>query len=1138
MKLFLLAIIKVIAVVFSFYNKLVEEARNLLLAIEGKARPKVNNNLTGVQRTHNGLDPPEVKREYKMIKLNIQMFASDSKKKNSINDLINYLFKARYVLKEPKVAEIDHLGRIGEVDFVIKKITSNKDMLEVIEQLKPYDVTGLNLSSKNLYKDVYNGPIRTQIRKYEGLPLLAVRRLIYAKENAKTWTDGTWKDKETVLKFLGLVDRNMETNEAFIEEQYSLHHEIYGEMNKVSLGETSFPYENDEIISSKTLLQSIVTHLKNESPVVESFYESPYGSRYAKVSITMNRHKEYIYVPAERGGVILSGGNTLVMKRYKRNDSNFKPLELILRREVKTIQKLSTMYELPLDYFAKRMQNLMFGILYSNQQIKEYKYSAYSLVGVRHEQLNTFNTRLELHKEYEPESVYPIDIEKFSEVSSHKQKGLLDYKQFQMNNAWLKHQASDFVTTRADNKVLYFENNKLPISYYTIGEENATRIGNGSRLAMGTNMIASSMPLRINNETVFFDTRLVRPTDMPKTWGKRRFTDLGYYFWTVDMFFEDSSGNIAHEGARLFSKHLKDRINAGYKFDTGMGDKGAANFLDDELYTYHYGEKIDLSIFVHHDTPGRNNLASTSSGLNDAKMMLGDNIKEVFTIRDGIEVSLGFQAIAYTYFYHTDKTRGSLSPYGEVADMPVYEPKKYIDKVRVGQDTLTKLAQLGMHNTIEEFFGGKLNDILDLTKQTFDSKVEVDLATGQKLYGKYGKITRMLQPLTTGMHNTALPNRLIPMDEIHVVASKEHAISISKAFNVNLNLDSSEPQRVAYGISSRHPMIRKSNMMYSKLYIRIIEDNTPGYAYPYYLVNPFVHALMDGDFDGDETFFYQLTNSKAIKEVYDNLHASQYEFKNIGHFNSYHREWTNGEDYISYLEEVKGKKFPENYKTVKDRVSLKLDAAPMQLTTMLSKELIGRAKGPIMKFELHLTAFLAKHNLLDHYGKDLQALIQKLNETFTQPTISMQKWTDDLDNALRLMYQVTHLGRFLSIISDGLIDNTKSHYFTNFYLLNETNTFKNLSEAISTFKKGADFKLPFYKDVMNRFGYKITNYLNVNDNLELELSNTHLRLVDPSEYFENIKDYISNHLVQEIKDLSNLQPIPENFYDVIKKKRD
>lgn len=1053
-----------------------------------------------------------------------------------INKLISLLNLVRYTLIGRK-EQVDVMKNINNVQFDVKPINSNKDMIALIDLLEMNKVYGLNSNPEVLFIDGKAA--------FTGKALEVVKTLLYAKERSKSFNDGSWEDKERILKFLGIIERNMEVNEAFINEQYTMHKEIYGVLHKVDKVETAFPYVNKDINRGKTLLQILLTEFSNENPKLMGFYESEHKSLFAKVNITLRRKgltaseikDRYIYIPAEQFGVIRISGNTLVKKVYSSLSGTYTPLKELLLRSIKSTQQIYSLYELPQDYYSLRLQNTVYSILYNNQQISYNKYSAYSLVGVRFEDLNPFNIRVELHKVYQPESVNDIQIDEFDKQFKLK-NGFIKYPLFEMSNAFLKKFAPDYVTTRADNKAMYFDNDKTPLSHYTIGEDNASLIDNGSRLAMGTNMITAAMPLRINGNPIPFDNRLVRPKEMPKEFGKKT-TDLGYYFWTVDMFFEDSSGNIAHEGARLISKTLKHIINVGDKLDTGMGDKGVINFLDDPLYFYHDNKRIDLSVFVQHDTIGRNNLASTLSGYKDAKIKLdGENIKEVFTKRNGKEVSLGLQAISYTYFYHTDKARGSLSPYGDINDMPVYEEKTKLDKVRIGQDMLIKLAQLGMNNVINEAFSNQLEYTLEevqaLIKDDDKNKTE-------NLYGKYGKATRILQPLIRGLHATTLPNRFIQPDEMIIVASTDHAEIIMRDLKYKGDTHINYPFKIASGMGSRHPMIRKSNMMYTNLYLKII-DNEEGYAYPYLLVNPFTHSLMDGDFDGDESFFYRYKSKEALKELKAILHPKQYDFEKIGHYRNYHRSWTTFEDYIKYLEHIKGKCVSANFFETKSKRDTLIDSAPMHLTTMLSKELIGRAKGPIMRFESQMTAYLSNNDLLDKFGPKLQATVQKLNETYTQPTISMQKWTDNLASALKLAIKLDHLGRYLSIISDGLVTNHKSHYFINSYLFNEMTIAKTIEEFKSAMHKSIPFKLDSYKKLMKLFNYNPLNYIEQDSETELfSLGNKHKRKVDnPESYIVLVLDYINGSsmfgsISEDLDSLIDNYDIKEDFFQAYKK---
>lgn len=1069
--------------------------------------------------------------------------------RDSIKRLFTFKAKARYeldneILKSKnyiiELAEDDGLKDVSQGDISkIALINTNEDAHKVVVWLRSIGIPYFDNDPSKLFKDkevLVKG-------KYFNL----VRSLLILQSVVKTFTDGMdWEKRGEILKFFGFIDPNRELHEKLVEDEYIMHHEIYSSnMREEFFEETEFDFKS-EVKRSKSMNEALKVGLKGDNPKLINRVISDLDSKYFIYNIRSS--KVNVYVPIEHYGVLLLNGNTLARRTYlvRSGSKNvfMDVLPELLNRSIRSINRVAHAFNLNDDYYAHRLQETIFSILYRQQIIKTHKFNPYSILETRQNKASDLEIILELHKVYFARHLFSSDPERFNLKENLGALGIYDMHSFPLRNRWTSWAHSDYITTKGDNLVRYITPDKMPLAYYIYGKRMADMNTNKNRTALGMTQIARAMPIYDSDGNVVpFDKRTeedILPT--PKEWNVD--FNRGYYIWTVDFKYDDPSGNISHEGARLLNRSLIDMgLRIGDKLDDGFGDKGVSHFLSKDVYAYTDNkEKLNLSFFDHTDSAGRDNPASVIAGLEAAERELGNNILEVFTTdENGNEVSLGIHAVSRTYFYLTDHVRGSQADYGETILMDDYEEKTYPDKVRVGQDMLVKLGQLLMEETILSIFGGiaELEELLiHVENHIYNQNIELKgQSFGQSKFGKFGAITRLMQPLIDGYHATALPNRLIPVDEMHLYMSEEHAIYFLRSIEdkqIYQKILSGEPITIAEGLGVRHPMIRISNMIYKKLIIHITYD--AAYRFPYFLVNPITHMLMDGDFDGDEVFFYIIKGKKAIEEIKTNLHANNFmpkEYK-VGYYNKEFEEWTSIENYISLIERTKGKKYskPLYHRTPLEET--RDGASGIHLSTMLSKELIGRFKGPIMKFELHLTAYVFNENLIEEFGKRLAATSQRLNETYSQPAISMQKWTDNLANAMRHHFASGHLSRILSCSVDGLLFNSRGHLFVNkYFTMGKTKFFK------PNFIFGADEdKVEAYLRPLSKLDYNLRDYISeeiteIKEDLTTEytLTNTHFKLIEePTAFVSNLLDYINTDFDTDIKSLVALEEFPEDFY--------
>lgn len=1060
-----------------------------------------------------------------------------------VTKLTEFIFLARYAMNDDKAEEVNHLLDAQGNDIISKmsdeerkllftKVNSNAEALELVKLLSSKGVYFITTDTDKLVED--KAPI------FKGAYFTLVRNLLMLQGEVKSFFDPMdWEDRGKILKFFGFIDFNRELDEELVEAEYDMHHEIHNSlMLSRKFNEERFDFVN-VFNSSRSMVEAFENGLKGDNPVLIDRVISDKGGKYFKY--TLNNSNKAVYVPVEQNGIIIVNGNILIRRNYLVGNKVVDILSDLLNRSIRTTQRLVSAYKLPKEFYVDRIQNTIFSVLYRQQTIRGNKYNPYTLISYRQNEVSEINKIIELHKLYFAENTKELEPDKINTRKNLKQRGIYAYRNFPLRNRWTSAAYSDYVTTKGNNIVRKFvKDDNVSLMSYLTGKSLARANTNDGRTAMGTRHISESLRLYdVNGDPVPFDKR-TEDDIVPLPFDN---VDIhrGYGIYTVDFKFEDSSGLIAHEGARLLNKSLiKLGYHTGIKLDTGFGDKGIAAFLDDELYTITKdGKRIDLSILVHDDAPGRDNPSSVISGLAAGVKKLGKNVLEVFTVRDGKEVSLGRHAIHWTYFYVTDHVRGSLADYGETILMDEYVRKDSIDRVKVGQEMITKLAQLEMYYTIGNLFGGVMKLRRTLTKVGWMFKNKAKTLEGQSKFGKWGLVTQMMQPKITGYHATAIPNRLVPIDEMHLHVNEEDAEIVFKAFKVPRHLRMSILSRskvkhfVAEGLGIRHPMIRISNMIYKKLRIIVVDDE--GYKFPYYHVNPITHALMDGDFDGDEVFFYKVTCDEAIKEIKANLHArfSIKDYK-VGHYNKEFREITNVHDYFRYLEEVKGKSFTGDPFALKPMSETIKGAAPIHLTTVLSKALIGRSKGPIMKLESHLTAFIYRNHLQSTYGRRLAGIIQKLNETYTQPTISMQKWTDNLADAIKLHFKIAHLGRIISAAVDGLLANTKGHIHVNTYFTDDVKTFNTMKNFDRVIARADKDKLAKYNEIFTDLDYSLINYLRFNfDDAggHYSLENDYKRIIaTPEEFLDKLFNYLENKLESDINDLTDLEIFDPEFY--------
>jgi hypothetical protein len=353
---------------------------------------------------------------------------------------------------------------------------------------------------------------------------------------------------------------------------------------------------------------------------------------------------------------------------------------------------------------------------------------------------------------------------------------------------------------------------------------------------------------------------------------------------------------------------------------------------------------------------------------------------------------------------------------------------------KLGLEWFARARLMGANKTVEYLLG-------DEDKMNFDLNRIESLGEG-KLYGKYGKITQRFQKEVTGFTSTATANSFLDPEEsvIYLLENEvmpfllnikqiDRNYDIKKAFNAYRN---NVPVLLPPALRIANPSIDDANTIYNKVTIR----KASKYAkHGYSEVNPVTWFRQGRDFDGDQSifvflpYFFRRELHKFFGYEQRDVETFGYGFefkardillgkpKNIFDAKDLHElpskyPYTDIDSFILWIGEVKkDKQYAQEFlalsKTVQTKREAIVKASSNLMTTRISKQLIGVAKTITMKATFFIEDFINRFSIEDQSVKDkLRLMADKMNWTLVQPTINIQKWSDNLQEVVKTVLLV------------------------------------------------------------------------------------------------------------------------------------
>lgn len=526
-----------------------------------------------------------------------------------------------------------------------------------------------------------------------------------------------------------------------------------------------------------------------------------------------------------------------------------------------------------------------------------------------------------------------------------------------------------------------------------------------------------------------------------------------YNIWYVYKSHRDSSGSLTTDGMFGFDKALK--IYHGIKATLPGLEKGQSFIMNDRMFFMHKGKKIYLSAINPTNTTGRQNPSWQVEGMYHAKRLLDgktdlivrdvsvDPIKtsellpmqQIFLESKGQTISLGKHPVGYnkTFFikdvYSSDYEQEDI----ETSEM-VFKPVKSI----LGTEFSSRATLLNSKEMLELMYGNedhqeKMNEIIVRTMED-DSIL--------KRFKKDGLIVKsFFKSRQASIISTVLANYKIKQNQVVVRLVEKDIKGFFRNLPTKLDVEAYK-QRVLYGneiyidlttMSLRNPSVNDANGISVYVTVKLAH---PRAKFSYVEVHPLMWALQGGDFDGDliGLLFMDKKYKSAIEKTYG-LHnhtiVEGFEFKEqaprsfdtLKEFYFYYAAIKKNSDYaLEYINKIfKNKEFTVNSK--EEFLNLSKRGT---LTTMIGKGLIGVSKSITMKTMDYIEHFMQQYPdaFNDVSRKTLTTYCNVMNvEELAQPTIDIQKWSDDFKKVINMVLRSYYMNEAISlgIESQGLI---------------------------------------------------------------------------------------------------------------------
>lgn len=715
----------------------------------------------------------------------------------------------------------------------------------------------------------------------------------------------------------------------------------------------------------------------------------------------------------------------------------------------------------------------------------EFSFSLFSNVSTKEHSLTDAEIVYQHHNCYYKEHTNVANTKGSNILKNFGKCGYEKYHGLPMNIKYSGVMDTTLVNAKANYSMSYLttETNKVTITEML----NAFSVYNfvGVRNTLSPYIVGHALEIE-NQER---DTKLTSYVQQTKLIDELNIPGYNSFFVLTD--FQDEQGFDTSDGAMILNKRSP-KINGmhdGDKLAFDSFSKGICKFSDtDDLFFLHpeTKEEMPLNAMSPLNAIKRKTFGIFTEGLYNAKKFLEGNttpeyrdfckepllneelleFQEVFNRVDGEIISMGKLPVCLMHSYFVRQSDSmfdeeDLEDLEDSNDSMLPEDKTFsgIKKYKAGSEWNRRnilMCASDIHNYLMGRSGKLEEKIMSVTDHT------------KKLYGKKGALVQNLfQKKVPGLLATAVPNSSLKRDEIMAIANGEHfkelmklTLLIDKNFDVeSATKDFNAGKRVSIliGLLLRNPSINDANTIFSKASVIKGGNKLKNMLIA---VNPITWSVMGGDFDGDQAIFLAFMNkiSKSLEFHYTYKHHARlvnlafgYRIEEMTGYSlreTYKAYPDNLYDFIKFGISVLKSDEEENEKllsavfdkegnfNVISREQLVKDTTAQLLVTRISKQLIGVSKTVTMRALDFITDYLLEHGLLTvEIGKKVRSAADAMNEELVQPTIDIQKWSDNLMEVVKTVLTAYRMTEFVGILIE-----------LNFYPTYKT--FKNIEEIM------------------------------------------------------------------------------------------
>ncbi|NCB02730.1 MAG: hypothetical protein EOM67_11280, partial [Spirochaetia bacterium] len=697
---------------------------------------------------------------------------------------------------------------------------------------------------------------------------------------------------------------------------------------------------------------------------------------------------------------------------------------------------------------------------------KEYYFSPFTTI----EGMTPFELKVQHHKLYFREYVTTSTTSGANILKNIGSNGYERFRGFPLNNGLLTYFDPAYMNNKADFAVAYMTKNHSMVEMIPLGMHNHQSFRDaGSSFIIGH----------------AFETKA--PAEKPLTISDTLINEIPSYNMLFAMMdFVDSNGSSTNEGCRQIHTHYADKLGLweAIKIAFQGYDKGISRIMTDDVYCIVNGTKYPLNVTSMVNMPSRQNFGVMLEALYNAKKFFNGNTETEFRdfytnplkmeeLMDFVEVfvngeSLGkhpvgmFQSffvkdIDSSYKIQEDDQEDEQEEEQDDKDVTP-EFKSY----KLGIEWFMRARLMGAHGLVKYLLGDS-ESIAKAIK-------ELEERNDRNLYGKNGAVTALFQKSVLGFIATATPNVLLRPDQVSIkLTDAEFELFIENIKRLAKDIDvekvredfnSGKSISLPPSLIVGNPSIDDANTIYEEV---TVSKGSKYTLFGYVEVNPTLWLRMGRDFDGDiatllffayglrkelkQFFSYTLRNiteygfEYAARDILLGVPEDIYDASQL-HLLPSKYPYTNLDEYVRWVSLIKKYKpgKPLNEKFADDTVKLFhktltkreviVGTSSNLMTTRVSKQLIGVSKTVTMRGMGLLEIILETVNAPQELKDRLRLYCDRMNWTLVQPTIDIQKWSDNLREVIKTILLVYRVSEAVSYKLESYLYPTRRTYNT------------------------------------------------------------------------------------------------------------